>query len=518
MAKNEAPKTAITPTRNEDYPEWYQQVVRAADLAESSPVRGCMVIKPWGYAIWENIQRELDSMIKATGHKNAYFPLFIPKSFLEKEAEHVEGFAKECAVVTHHRLVAGPGGGLIPDPQARLEEPLIVRPTSETIIGAAFASWVQSYRDLPLLINQWANVVRWELRTRLFLRTAEFLWQEGHTAHATEAEAREETLRMLGVYATFARDFIGMPVLEGPKTASERFPGAVDTYAIEAMMQDRKALQAGTSHFLGQNFARASGIKFQTKQETEEYAWTTSWGVTTRLVGALIMTHSDDDGLVLPPRLAPAHVVILPVYRGDDTRAKIDEYIDGLANELRAQRFGERRVEVEIDRRDIRGGEKQWEWVKKGVPLRIEIGPRDVDGGVAMVMRRDRSPKDKASMARAELTGRITEILADIQATLYARALAMRDANTHVIDSRADFDAFFGSKGGKEAPGGFALAHWSGDPEVEAAVKDAHKVTIRCIPTGGFEGAPWADAVTGEGTCIFTGKPSPRRVVFARSY
>ncbi|WP_437942211.1 proline--tRNA ligase [Sorangium sp. So ce341] len=518
MAKNEAPKTAITPTRNEDYPEWYQQVVRAADLAESSPVRGCMVIKPWGYAIWENIQRELDDMIKATGHKNAYFPLFIPKSFLEKEAEHVEGFAKECAVVTHHRLVAGPGGGLIPDPQARLEEPLIVRPTSETIIGAAFSSWVQSYRDLPLLINQWANVVRWELRTRLFLRTAEFLWQEGHTAHATEAEAREETLRMLGVYATFARDFIGMPVLEGPKTASERFPGAVDTYAIEAMMQDRKALQAGTSHFLGQNFARASGIKFQTKQETEEYAWTTSWGVTTRLVGALIMTHSDDDGLVLPPRLAPAHVVILPVYRGDDTRAKIDEYIDGLAKELRAQRFGERRVEVEIDRRDIRGGEKQWEWVKKGVPLRIEIGPRDVDGGVAMVMRRDRSPKDKASMTRAELTGRITEILADIQATLYARAVAMRDANTHVIDSRADFDAFFGSKGGKEAPGGFALAHWSGDPEVEAAVKDAHKVTIRCIPTSGFEGAPWADAVTGAGTCIFTGKPSPRRVVFARSY
>ncbi|WP_437603562.1 proline--tRNA ligase [Sorangium sp. So ce590] len=518
MAKNEAPKTAITPTRNEDYPEWYQQVVRAADLAESSPVRGCMVIKPWGYAIWENIQRELDSMFKATGHKNAYFPLFIPKSFLEKEAEHVEGFAKECAVVTHHRLVPGPGGGLIPDPQARLEEPLIVRPTSETIIGAAFASWVQSYRDLPLLINQWANVVRWELRTRLFLRTSEFLWQEGHTAHASEAEAREETLRMLGVYATFARDFMAMPVLEGPKTASERFPGAVDTYAIEAMMQDRKALQAGTSHFLGQNFARASGIKFQTKAETEEYAWTTSWGVSTRLVGGLIMTHSDDDGLVLPPHLAPAHVVILPVYRGDDTRAKVDEYIDGLAKELRAQRFGERRVEVEIDRRDIRGGDKQWEWVKKGVPVRIEVGPRDVDGGVAMVMRRDRSPKEKSSMARAELAGRITEILADIQATLYGRALAMRDANTHVINSRADFDAFFASKEGKESQGGFALAHWSGDPEIETAVKDAHKVTIRCIPTGGFEGAPWADAVTGEGTCIFTGKPSPRRVVFAKSY
>jgi prolyl-tRNA synthetase len=518
VAKNEALKTAITPTRKDDYPEWYQQVVRAADLAESSPVRGCMVIKPWGYAIWENIQRELDAMFKATGHKNAYFPLFIPKSFLEKEAEHVEGFAKECAVVTHHRLVPGPDGGLIPDPQSRLEEPLIVRPTSETIIGAAFASWVQSYRDLPLLINQWANVVRWELRTRLFLRTTEFLWQEGHTAHASEAEAREETRLMLGVYATFARDFMAMPVLEGPKTASERFPGAVDTYAIEAMMQDRKALQAGTSHFLGQNFARASGIKFQTKEETEEHAWTTSWGVSTRLVGGLIMTHSDDDGLVLPPRLAPAHAVILPVYRGDDTRAKVDEYIDGLAKELRAQRFFERPIEVEIDRRDLRGGDKQWEWVKKGVPLRIEIGPRDVDGGVAMVARRDRSPKDKSSMTRGELTVRVAEILGEIQSSLFARARAMRDENTRVIDDRADFDAFFTSKGEKEIHGGFALAHWSGDPEVEAAVKDTHKVTIRCIPTGGFDDAPWADALTGEGKCIFTGKPSPRRVVFAKSY
>lgn len=324
---------------------------------------------------------------------------------------------------------------------------------------------------------------------------------------------------MLGVYASFARECMAMPVLEGPKTASERFPGAVDTYAIEAMMQDRKALQAGTSHFLGQNFAKASGIKFQTKEETEEYAWTTSWGVSTRLVGALIMSHSDDDGLVLPPRLAPAHVVILPVYRGDDTRAKVDEYIDGLAKELRAQRFGDRPVEVEVDRRDIRGGDKQWEWVKKGAPLRVEIGPRDVDGGVAMVARRDRSPKDKSSMTRAELTARVPEILGDIQAALYARALAMRDANTHVINSRADFDAFFGSKGDEKGiQGGFALAHWCGDPAIEAEVKDAHKVTIRCIPTGGFEGAPWADAVVGGGQCIFTGKPSAQRVVFARSY
>ena len=514
-----AQKTAITPTRKADYPEWYQQVVRAADLAESSPVRGCMVIKPWGYAIWENIQRELDGMFKATGHKNAYFPLFIPKSFLEKEAAHVEGFAKECAIVTHHRLVAGPNGGLIPDPNARLEEPLIVRPTSETIIGAAFASWVQSYRDLPLLINQWANVVRWELRTRLFLRTAEFLWQEGHTAHATEAEAREETLRMLGVYATFAEDYMATPVLRGPKTESERFPGAVDTYAIEAMMQDRKALQAGTSHFLGQNFAKASGIKFQSREEKEEYAWTTSWGVSTRLVGSLIMTHADDDGLVLPPRLAPSHVVLLPVYRGDDTRAKVDEYIDALAKELREQRLGERRVEVEVDRRDIRGGDKQWEWVKKGIPLRVEIGPRDVDGGVVMVARRDRPVKDKTSMPRGEFVARIVEILGEMQAGLFERARAFRDENTRVIDSRADFDAFFSEKGGdKEISGGFALAHWSGDPAVEAEVKDKYKVTIRCIPTGGFDGAPWADALAGEGRCIFTGNPSPQRVVFAKSY
>jgi prolyl-tRNA synthetase len=311
MAK--APKTAITPTREEDYPEWYQQVVKAADLAEISPVRGCMVIKPWGYAIWENIQRTLDRMFKDTGHENAYFPLFIPLSYLEKEAEHVEGFAKECAVVTHHRLEAGPGGGLVPT--GKLEEPLVIRPTSETIIGAMYAKWVQSYRDLPILINQWANVVRWELRTRMFLRTTEFLWQEGHTAHATDAEAMEETLKILDLYATFAQDYMAMPVIKGEKTASERFPGAVNTYSIEAMMQDRKALQAGTSHFLGQNFSRAQEIKFLNQEGKETFAWTTSWGVSTRLVGALIMTHSDDDGLVLPPRLAPAHVVILPIFR-----------------------------------------------------------------------------------------------------------------------------------------------------------------------------------------------------------
>jgi prolyl-tRNA synthetase len=518
VAKNDAPKTAITPTRQEDYAEWYQQVVRAADLAENSPVRGCMVIKPWGYAIWENIQRELDTMFKATGHKNAYFPLFIPKSFLEKEAEHVEGFAKECAVVTHHRLIAGPGGGLIPDPAAELEEPLVVRPTSETIIGAAFASWVQSYRDLPLLINQWANVVRWELRTRLFLRTAEFLWQEGHTAHATADEAVDETMKMLGVYATFAEQFMATPVLRGKKTDSERFPGAVDTYCIEAMMQDKKALQAGTSHFLGQNFSKASNIVFQSKEETREHAWTTSWGVSTRLVGSLIMTHSDDDGLVLPPRLAPAHAVILPVYRGDDTRAKVNEYIDALAKELRAQRFGDRRIEVEIDTRDIRGGDKVWEWVKKGVPLRIEIGPRDVDGAAVMLARRDRGAKDKATMSRSDLVSGIVGILEDMQKNLFERARAFRDQASRPIDTRAEFDAFFTPKNEREIHGGFALSHWCGDAKCEADIKDALKVTIRCIPLGGAEGSPWEASLKDNGPCIGCGKASQGRVVFAKSY
>jgi prolyl-tRNA synthetase len=517
VAKIEPQKTAITPTRTEDYAEWYQQVVRAADLAESSPVRGCMVIKPWGYAIWEKIQRELDRMFKETGHKNAYFPLFIPKSFLEKEAEHVEGFAKECAVVTHHRLVAGPDGGLIPDPKAKLEEPLIVRPTSETIIGAAFASWVQSYRDLPLLINQWANVVRWELRTRLFLRTTEFLWQEGHTAHATSDEAVEETMRMLDVYAKFAEGAMAMPVIRGKKTESERFPGAVATYCIEAMMQDRKALQAGTSHFLGQNFARSSGIEFQTKEETRQLAWTTSWGVSTRLVGGIIMTHSDDDGLVLPPRLAPAHAVILPVYRGDDTRAKVDESIDSLVKELRALRFGDQPVDIEVDRRELRGGDKQWEWVKKGVPLRIELGPRDVDGGTLVVARRDRGPKDKQSMPRAELAARFASLLDEIQQGLCERARAYRDEATRPIDTRAELDAFFTPKNEKEIHGGFALSPWCGSATCESAVKDALSVTIRCIPVGD-DRAPWAGRISDTGSCVVCGAASDSRVIFAKSY
>ncbi|HTN77174.1 MAG TPA: proline--tRNA ligase, partial [Pirellulaceae bacterium] len=385
MAK--AAKTAITPTREVDYPEWYQQVIKAADLAEISPVRGCMVIKPWGWSIWENMQRVLDRMFKETGHENAYFPLFIPLSFLQKEAEHVEGFAKECAVVTHHRLEAGPDGKLRPAPSAELQEPLIVRPTSETIIGSMYAQWIQSYRDLPILINQWANVVRWELRTRMFLRTTEFLWQEGHTAHATEQEAREETNKMLEVYATFAEEYMAMPVIKGEKTAGERFPGAVNTYSIEAMMQDRKALQAGTSHFLGQNFAHAQEIKFQDQNGREAYAWTTSWGVSTRLIGGLIMTHSDDDGLVLPPRLAPKHVVLLPIYRNDEERATVLEYVQTLKKELEAQRYDDAPVRVMIDDRDIRGGEKNWFHVKRGVPLRAEIGPRDIAEGNVMLSR-----------------------------------------------------------------------------------------------------------------------------------
>jgi prolyl-tRNA synthetase len=500
-------ETAIKPTRAEDYAEWYQQVVRAADLAENSAVRGCMVIKPWGYALWERFQAELDAMFKATGHKNAYFPLFIPKSFLEKEAEHVDGFAKECAVVTHHRLIAGEGGGLIPDPKAKLEEPLIVRPTSETIIGASFAQWVRSYRDLPLLINQWANVVRWEMRTRLFLRTAEFLWQEGHTAHATREEAETETRQMLEVYVKFATEYMAMPVHYGAKTKSERFPGAVETYSIEAMMQDKKALQAGTSHFLGQNFAKASGIRFQTKLETEEYAWTTSWGVSTRLVGALLMTHADDDGMIIPPRLAPAHVVVLPVLRGDETKAAVMDYVAQLKADLAKVRYHDRPIEVEVDARDIRGGEKNWDWIKKGVPLRVEVGPRDVESSAVMVSRRDRGPRDKTSMSREDFVNGIVAMLDDMQNGLLQKALAYRAAASKTVTSREEFEAFFsGSEGG-----GFAFAHFSCDEKVENDLKERFKVTVRNIP----EDVPSALL---PGTCIFTGVPCDRQVLFAKSY
>ncbi|MHC4910292.1 MAG: proline--tRNA ligase [Planctomycetota bacterium] len=502
-------KTAIVPTREENYPEWYQQVIRAADLAESSPVRGCMVIKPWGYSIWENMQRVLDGMFKETGHRNAYFPLFIPLSFMQREADHVEGFAKECAVVTHHRLEAGPDGKLIP--AGPLEEPLVVRPTSETIIGEMFAKWIQSYRDLPLLINQWANVVRWEMRTRLFLRTTEFLWQEGHTAHATRAEAEEETIRMLDVYATFAESYMAMPVIRGAKTEGERFPGAVETYAIEAMMQDRKALQAGTSHFLGQNFSKAADIRFESEGGQREFAWTTSWGVSTRLVGGLLMTHSDDDGLVLPPRLAPAHVVIMPItFKADDPQA-VTEWCLSLRDELRAVHYDGRPIEVEFDDRDLRGGEKVWSWIKKGIPIRLEVGPRDMAEGSVFMGRRDKGHKEKVGVPRAEFVATVADILQEMQDGLLERARAYRDANTRTIDDRDEFYEFFTPRD-KEQPeihGGFAMTHFSGDTVLEDTIKNDLAVTVRCIPQ--------QDA-TGPGTCPFTGKPSAQRVVWAKSY
>jgi prolyl-tRNA synthetase len=503
-----APKTAITPTRQENYPEWYQQVIKAADLAENSPVRGCMVIKPWGYALWENIQRALDGMFKATGHKNAYFPLFIPLSYMQREAEHVEGFAKECAVVTHHRLEVGPEGKLIP--AGELEEPLIVRPTSETMIGEVFSKWIQSYRDLPLKINQWANVVRWEMRTRLFLRTTEFLWQEGHTVHATEQEARDETMQMLEVYADFARNHAAIPVLTGAKTESEKFPGAVQTLCIEAMMQDRKALQCGTSHFFGQNFAKASNIKFLDETGKQEFGWTTSWGVSTRLIGAIIMTHSDDDGLVLPPMLAPAHVVIMPItFKADDPQAVMN-YCEQLAADLRTVQFASRPIEVELDTRDMRGGDKVWQWIKKGVPIRLEVGQRDMAADSVFFARRDRSHKEKAGMPRAQLLGMIANTLEEMQRGLLERAGKYQSEHTKRIDSRDEFHAFFTPKNEEqpEIHGGFALAHYSGEASVEEQIRKDLSVTIRTVPFGDDE----------PGTCIFTGKPSPRRVVWAKAY
>src|ERR1700694_4600706 len=413
MSDSAVTKTAITPRREEDFPEWYQQAIRAAELAEPSDVRGCMVIRPWGFGIWENMQRQLDAMFRATGHRNAYFPLFIPLSYFAKEAEHVEGFAKECAVVTHTRLEVGADGKM--KPASPLSEPLVVRPTSETIIGASYAKWVQSHRDLPILINQWANVVRWEMRPRIFLRTSEFLWQEGHTVHETEAEAREETKRMLDVYETFSRDYVALPVFHGEKSESERFPGAVQTLCIEAMVQDRKAIQAGTSHFLGQNFARASGIQFQTRDGKQEFGWTTSWGMTTRMVGTVVMTHGDDDGLILPPRLAPTHIVILPITPKEEPRARVLEACDALALQLRGKHFADSPIEVEVDRRDLGGGVKNWEWIKKGVPLRVELGPRDLESGKVAVSRRDQPVKAKEFLATEELVGQAAEMPLSIQ-------------------------------------------------------------------------------------------------------
>jgi len=508
MSTPAAQKTAISPRREEDFPEWYQQVVRAAELAESSDVRGCMVIRPWGYGIWENMQHQLDAMFRATGHRNAYFPLFIPLSYFAKEAEHVEGFAKECAVVTHTRLEVDAEGKM--KPASALTEPLVIRPTSETIIGASYAKWVQSYRDLPVLINQWANVVRWEMRPRLFLRTTEFLWQEGHTVHETEAQARAEAALILEVYERFAREHLAVPVFTGEKSESERFPGAVQTLAIEAMVQDRKAIQAGTSHFFGQNFSRASGIQFQNREGKQEFGWTTSWGVSARLVGTVVMMHSDDDGLVLPPRIAPTQIMILPITPKEDTRARVLEACDALALQLCGKYFADSPLEVEVDRRDLGGGVKNWEWIKKGVPIRVEIGPRDLEKNSVEVSRRDQSGKAKESMSIQEFAANAPEILMSIQKNLYDRAKKFQEENTRAIESKKEFYDFFTAKSANkpEIHGGFALAHWSGSREVEEQIKNDLKVTIRVIPFG--DGEP--------GRCIFTGEPSRQRVVWAKSY
>ena len=496
---------AISPKREEDYSEWYQQVIKAADLSENSAVRGCMVIKPWGFAIWERMKEVLDSKFKETGHENAYFPLFIPLSYLEKEAEHVDGFAKECAVVTHHRLEADGKGGL--KPAGELDEPLVVRPTSEMIIGATYAKWVQSYRDLPILVNQWANVVRWEMRTRNFLRTSEFLWQEGHTVHATSEEAVEETKQMLDVYSWFAEEYMAVPVIKGEKAAHERFPGAIDTYTIEAMMQDRKALQSGTSHFLGQNFSKAMNIKFQSEAGKEELAWTTSWGVSTRLIGALIMAHSDDDGLVLPPKLAPKQVVILPVIRKNKDKEVVMEYCQKLQQEISKLSFDNEKVRVLIDKRDMRGGEKTWSQIKRGVPVRIEVGPRDIDKDSVFMGRRDKDPKDKQSLSREEFLSQLPDILEDIQSNIYNKASDFRDKHTKDINSLEELKDFF-SHTSNEIHGGFARCYVADNDELEDKLKEM-KLTHRCTPLEGENI---------EGECIFTGQKVKKRSIIAKAY
>ena len=490
------------PKRSEDYSAWYNEIVKRADLAENSPVRGCMVIKPYGMAIWEKMQRQLDDMFKETGHVNAYFPLFIPKSFLSKEAAHVEGFAKECAVVTHYRLKnAEDGSGVIVDPEAKLEEELIVRPTSETIIWSTYKNWVQSYRDLPILVNQWANVVRWEMRTRLFLRTAEFLWQEGHTAHSTLQEAVEETKTMLNVYATFAEETMALPVLRGVKTANERFAGAEDTYCIEALMQDGKALQAGTSHFLGQNFAKAFDVKFAGKDGKLDYVWGTSWGVSTRLMGALIMAHSDDNGLVLPPNLAPHQVVIVPIFKGEASYEPLREACARIARLCKS--LG---ISVKVDDRDTQSpGWKFAEYELKGVPVRLALGLRDLEAGTVELVRRD--TLEKQSVAETALAELLPQLMREIQTGIYEKARRFREASTYTVDSYEDFRRLI------EDQPGFYLAHWDGTPETEEKIKQDTKATIRCIPLPGQ--LPGTDE---PGTCMVTGKPSAGRVVFARAY
>ena len=484
-------------SRTEDYSQWYNELVAKADLAEHSAVRGCMVIKPYGYAIWENMQAALDKKFKDTGHSNAYFPLLIPKSFFSKEASHVEGFAKECAVVTHYRLKNDENGNVVIDEDARLEEELIIRPTSETIIWHTYRGWIQSYRDLPILVNQWSNVVRWEMRTRLFLRTAEFLWQEGHTAHSTSQEAVEETERMLDVYADFVENFMAVPVIRGRKTASERFAGALDTYCIEALMQDGKALQAGTSHFLGQNFAKAFDVKFTNKEGKQDHVWATSWGVSTRLVGALIMAHSDDAGLILPPKLAPVQVVIVPIYRSDDELTKISEIANELVLKLKAKN-----ITVKFDNRDTqRPGFKFAEYELKGVPVRLAIGGRDLENGTIEIARRD--TKEKQTISRENLDEHIENLLEDIQISIYNKALKFRDENIREVNSYTEFKQVLENKSG------FISAHWDGTEETEKLIKDETKATIRCIPLNNK---------LEDGICIVTGKPSTQRVLFARAY
>ncbi len=485
----------LTP-QAENYSQWYNDLVTKADLAENSAVRGSMVIKPYGYAIWEKMQSVLDGMFKDTGHQNAYFPLFIPKSFFSKEASHVEGFAKECAVVTHYRLKSDPEKGIVVDPDAKLEEELIVRPTSETIIWDTYRRWVQSYRDLPILINQWANVVRWEMRTRLFLRTAEFLWQEGHTAHATRQEAVEEAEQMLRVYAEFAETYMAMPVLTGVKSPNERFAGAVETYCIEALMQDGKALQAGTSHFLGQNFAKAFDVKFVNKENQQEFVWATSWGVSTRLIGALIMSHSDDNGLVLPPKLAPIQVVIVPIFRKEEELAAITEKVKGLMTELKSKG-----ISVKYDDRDThKPGFKFAEWEMKGVPVRLAIGPRDLEKGTVEVARRD--TLEKETLQFTDIADKIEHLLEKIQKNIYQKALDFREENTFEVDTWEGFKD-------RIEKGGFVLAHWDGTPETEQKIKEETKATIRVIQP---------ERKSESGKCIYTGNPSSQRVVFAKSY
>lgn len=486
-------------SREQDYSQWYNDLVIKGSLADYSAVRGCMVIKPYGFALWENMRDALDRMFKDTGHVNAYFPLFVPKSLFEAEEKNAEGFAKECAVVTHYRLKSDPSkkGGLMVDPDAKLEEELVVRPTSEAIIWNTYKNWIQSYRDLPILINQWANVVRWEMRTRLFLRTAEFLWQEGHTAHATAQEAVEETRKMLDVYADFVENWMALPVIRGVKTESERFAGAVDTYCIEALMQDGKALQAGTSHFLGQNFAKAFDVRFSDRDNKLDYVWATSWGVSTRLIGALVMAHSDDDGLILPPKIAPLQVVIVPIYKGEEQKAKIDVKVQELLKELKAAG-----VRVKYDDSDnSRPGWKFAEYEMKGVPVRIAIGARDLENNTVELARRD--TKEKASVSMDGLSARIISLLEEVQKSIYNKALVYRDAHITRVDSWQEFESVLNEKTG------FVSAHWDGTAETEAKIKELTKATIRCIPL---------DNPAEEGKCILTGKPSQQRVLFAQAY